>query len=322
MNVLDELKRKDEEARALLSAEVDSVTVKIDELVTYRNSLYAEMKRRGYAVNAALAPTTNSPSSIAVIPAKPRIVVSKDELSLPERILDLLSDGVPRSLDEVFNAISGKPGLKRSTIANRLHEMKMHGRVATMPNDREGAQPGSYLYLFRKPIVIPESVKELMRKGETLADIIHRLAADGERRTARELFALVSSERPVASFHSFRAGFRRTRLVSAPSDRSDARPGERLFWLPKDEPTSPSTDIVQAPIDESDYPVDKLIWRLMSDGKPRTKVEIYEYVVRFNKTATAAIIHRHIIRAGLISEMNGTDRVYRSRIAGDPINSK
>lgn len=313
MNVLDELKKKDEEARALLSAEVDSVTVKIDELVSYRNSLYAEMKRRGYTFDS-LVPTSNEPSSIAVI--KPGIVhVSKDELSLPERILDLLSDGVPRSLDEVFNAISGKPGLKRSTIANRLHEMKIHGRVATMPNDREGAQPGSYLYTIPNgAIVVPKYVKP--QKKESIVSAIRRVANDTPR-TVRELFDLVAPTRPGLTFDSFRSCISQAKLCSMQSDRLGARPTERLFWLPKNEPTLPSTAIVQAPIDESDYPINKLIWRLMSDGKPRTKVEIYEYVLRFNKHATAAIIHRHIIRAGLASEMNGTDRVYRSRIAGN-----
>jgi hypothetical protein len=54
----------------------------------------------------------------------------------------------------------------------------------------------------------------------------------------------------------------------------------------------------------------------MSDGKPRSKSEIYEYVVRFNKTATAAIVTRQIVRLGLASEMLGSGRVYRSPRAG------
>ena len=336
MNVLDELKRKDEEARALLSAEVDSVTVRIDELVSYRNSLHAEMKRRGYTFDSALVPATKSPSSSAVISAKSGIVhVSKDEPSLPERILGLLSDSIPRSLDEVFEELSGRAGFKRSTLANRLYELKNKGKIATMSNNREGAQPGSLLYVIPSLIGKSFEVKEIeaatpsnepssvvpkynkSQKRESIVAMIHRHATDGIPRTGRELFDLVSPERPGLSFDSFRASFRHTELHSAPNDRPNAKPKELLFWLPKTESESPSVDIVQAPNAESDYPVDKLIWRLMSDGKPRTKGEIYEYVCRFNKNTTAAIIHRQIIRTGLISEMNGTVRVYRSRIAGN-----
>lgn len=340
MNILDELKRKDEEARKMLIAEVESVAIKIDELTTYRNSLYAEMKRRGYIFDTALAPTTNEPSSIAVVPVKSEIVrVSKDEPSLPERILGLLSDGVPRSFDEVFIAISGKPGLHRSTVCNRLQELKNQGKIATMPNSREGAQPGSLLYVIPKQsekppkieaanarvdnpesaddvefrrTVVPKYVKQLENKS--ICGAIRKAAVDGIPRTGRELFALVSPEMPNVEFASFRACINKAGLCSGPSGGPRK---ERIFWLPKDETALPSATIVQAPIDESDYPVDKLIWRLMSDGKPRTKSEIYEYVLRFNKTATAAIVTRQIVRLGIASEMNGPVRVYRSRIAGN-----
>lgn len=324
MNILDELKRKDEEARVLLLAEANAVTVKIDELVSYRNSLYAEMKRRGHVFDAALVSVANEPSSTA----KRIVHVSKDEPSLPERILGLLSDGVPRSFDEVFIAISGKPGLRRSTVCNRLQELKNKGKIATMPNSREGAQPGSLLYVIPKQnarvdnpesaddvefrrTVVPKYVKQLENKS--ICGAIRKAAADGIPRTGRDLFALVSPEIPNVEFASFRACINKAGLCSGPSGGPRK---ERIFWLPKDETTLPSATIVQAPIDESDYPVDKLIWRLMSDGKPRSKSEIYEYVVRFNKTATAAIVTRQIVRLGLASEMNGTNRVYRSPRAG------
>lgn len=335
MNILDELKRKDEEARVLLLAEANAVTVKIDELVSYRNSLYAEMKRRGHVFDAALVSVANEPSSTA----KRIVHVSKDEPSLPERILGLLSDGVPRSFDEVFIAISGKPGLRRSTVCNRLQELKNKGKIATMPNSREGAQPGSLLYVIPKQsekppkieaanarvdnpesaddvefrrTVVPKYVKQLENKS--ICGAIRKAAADGIPRTGRDLFALVSPEMPNVEFASFRACINKAGLCSGPSGGPRK---ERIFWLPKDDRTSTSTDIVQSPIDESNYPVDNLIWRLMSDGKPRTKSEIYEYVVRFNKTATAAIVTRQIVRLGLASEMNGPIRVYRSRIAGN-----
>lgn len=339
MNILDELKRKDEEARVLLLAEVDSVTVKIDELTAYRNSLHAEMKRRGYTFDPALVPTANESSSIAVIPAKTGIVhVSKDESSLPERILGLLFDGIPRSFDEVFGAISSKPGLRRSTVCNRLQELKNKGKIATMPNSREGAQPGSLLYVIPKQseeppkieaanvrvddpesvddvefrrIVVPKYVKQLENKS--ICGAIRKAAVDGIPRTGRELFALVSPEMPNVEFASFRACINKAGLCSGPSGGPRK---ERIFWLPKDETALPSATIVQASIDESDYPVDKLIWRLMSDGKPRSKSEIYEYVLRFNKTATAAIVTRQIVRLGLASEMLGSGRVYRSPRAG------
>ena len=226
MTILDDLNKRDEEAKKLLVDELDWCSSKIEEFEKYKNRLLAEMRKRGFIYDGKMTPQPISSSD-----TKP---------PLTDVILDILADGIWKSAQEIFECISKTRKITtRQNVGRRLHEMQLASKISTMPSDRENARPGTYLYSCIRPS-------------------------------------------PVTSV-----------VVS--------------------------NNVMPLPIEGRDYPVGKLITRLMSDGQKRTRTEIFAYVARFNAKTNIEAVGNRLLPLGLLSEIEerptGKIRVYHFPIA-------
>lgn len=226
MTILDDINKRDEETRKLLVDELDWCSAKIAEFLEYQSSLRAEMRKRGFVYDGASSTSTKS--------------IDKPP-GLGDLILELLSDGIPRSNQEIFDHVSKiREKTDKIIVGKRLNELRSASKISATLNTRDKARPGSYLYSCIRPAIVettlkndkPDNVVQLPIEDRDypIGKLIMRYMGDGKKRTKEEIFTYVRQFNTKTNMSSIAARLSQLGLTSEIEKRTTGN--AKVYYFP------------------------------------------------------------------------------------------